>query len=122
VELVHEALIGSWNRLQGWIEADRTFRTWQERLRATMRQWEESGRDEGVLLRGVPLAQAEEWLAERHDEVGKAEREFIETSIALRERRKSEREAQQQSCTPQGTSPWRSAAGATCCWHWLASC
>jgi hypothetical protein len=85
VELVHEALIGSWKRLQSWIEADRTFRTWQERLRATLRQWEESGRDEGVLLRGAPLAQAEEWLAERRDEVGQAEREFIETNRYVRD-------------------------------------
>jgi WD40 repeat protein/DNA-binding SARP family transcriptional activator len=96
VELVHEALIVGWDRLQSWIEADRAFRTWQERLRAVMRQWEESGRDGGALLRGAPLALAEGWLAERHDEVGEAEREFIEASIALRERRAVEREAQQK--------------------------
>ena len=97
VELAHEALIGSWDRLQGWIEADRAFRTWQERLPATMRQWEESGRDEGALLRGAPLAQAEDWLAERDDEMGNVEQEFIEARIALRERRKAEREARQQT-------------------------
>ncbi|NIV29840.1 MAG: hypothetical protein GWN58_10140 [Anaerolineae bacterium] len=33
-EVVHEALIRGWGQLQAWLEADRAFRTWQERLRA----------------------------------------------------------------------------------------
>src|SRR5690606_5597766 len=32
VEIVHEALIGGWWRLKSWMEEDRRFRTWQERL------------------------------------------------------------------------------------------
>ena len=47
VEVVHEALIRGWGQLQGWMEADRAFRTWQERMRAALRQWQDSGRDEG---------------------------------------------------------------------------
>jgi hypothetical protein len=44
------------------MEADRSFRAWQERLRSNLRQWQESERDEGALLAGVPLAEG--WLAE----------------------------------------------------------
>ena len=33
VEVVHEALIQRWGKLQDWMQADRLFRTWQERLR-----------------------------------------------------------------------------------------
>ncbi len=40
VEVVHEALIDRWARLRGWMDAARTFRTWQERLRASMSGWE----------------------------------------------------------------------------------
>jgi hypothetical protein len=65
VEIVHEALIGGWERLNHWIEVDRSFRTWQERLRASRRQWEASGKDVGALLRGAPLAEAEGWLQSR---------------------------------------------------------
>jgi WD40 repeat protein len=96
VELAHEALIENWGRLQDWLEADRAFRTWQERLRAALRQWEVSGKDEGALLHGAPLAQAEEWLAAQEDMLSQAEKTFIRASISLRERRKSARDAQRQ--------------------------
>ena len=92
VEVVHEALIQRWGQLRAWMDADRAFRTWQEGLRAALRQWETSDRDEGALLRGAPLAQAESWLAERADELSEAERDFIQASVGLRERRQAERE------------------------------
>ena len=62
-EVVHEALIQKWGRFREWMEADRAFRLWQERLRSNMRQWRESGQDEGALLSGAPLAVAEGWLS-----------------------------------------------------------
>ncbi len=86
VELVHEALIGGWSRLHEWCDADRAFRTWQERLRGSMAQWETMRRNEGALLRGAPLAEAERWLTERSDDLGTPERQFIQTSRALRDR------------------------------------
>jgi WD40 repeat protein/DNA-binding SARP family transcriptional activator len=88
VEVVHEALIQRWGRLQWWIEEDRAFRTWQERLRVALRGWEASDRDGGALLRGVPLTEAEGWLAQRGAELSRAEVSFIEASVALRERRR----------------------------------
>jgi len=96
VEVAHEALIQNWGRLQRWLSRDRAFRVWQEGLRAALRQWEGSGRDEGALLRGVPLVQAEDWLAAREDYLSLAEWEFIGASAALREQQTADREAQQQ--------------------------
>jgi WD40 repeat protein/DNA-binding SARP family transcriptional activator len=96
VELAHEALIGGWERLQAWMDEDRTFRAWQERLRVALRGWQASDRDDGALLRGAPLAEAEGWLAERKGDLHLAERAFVEASTALRERRAAEREAQRQ--------------------------
>jgi len=92
VEVVHEALIGGWDRLQSWIDSDRAFRTWQEGLRTAQRQWELSNRDDGALLRGAPLAQAENRLAERGTELSPAEEEFIQASIALRESQQARRD------------------------------
>jgi WD40 repeat protein len=86
VEIVHEALIRSWGRLHKWMEADGDFRRWQEPLRAAMRQWESSGSDEGALLRGKPLADAEYWQQQRLDELSDSERNFIEKSLELRSR------------------------------------
>jgi WD40 repeat protein/DNA-binding SARP family transcriptional activator len=96
VEVVHEALIQGWGRLRGWMEADRAFRTWQEHLRAAVRQWEETEQDQGALLRGAPLAEAEGWLAGRGSELSEAERGFIQAGVAQRERRVALREARRQ--------------------------
>ncbi|MGF1512976.1 MAG: WD40 repeat domain-containing protein [Elainellaceae cyanobacterium] len=86
VEVVHEALIRSWGQLRQWLETDRDFRVWQDRLRAAMRQWEGTGHDEGALLRGVPLAEAEAMLQTRRNELGATEQGFIQQSLELRDR------------------------------------
>ncbi|MBD1929925.1 PD40 domain-containing protein [Trichocoleus sp. FACHB-90] len=96
VEIVHEALIRGWKHLSQWIELDRAFRTWQERLRASLRQWEASGKDEGALLRGVPLAEAEGWLVSRAVELSPTERVFIQISLELRDRERKEQERRRQ--------------------------
>lgn len=96
VELVHEALIQSWQRLRQWVDADRRFRQWQERLRFSLGQWERSDHDPDALLRGAPLARAEEWVAARGQELAAAERDFVATSVAERDRREAEREAIRQ--------------------------
>ena len=92
VEIIHEALIREWERLKGWMDADRAFRTWQESLRANIRQWEASDRDEGALLRGAPLVQAQAWLIKREDHLSREEREFIQTSVDLSARQQVSRE------------------------------
>jgi len=91
VEIIHEALIREWDRLQEWVDADRAFRMWQEQIRVVIHQWEESGRDKAALLRGVSLSKAENWLIERPNDLSATEREFIQTSLhARRERQEVE--------------------------------
>jgi WD40 repeat protein len=85
VEIVHEALIRHWGELRGWMETDRVFRAWQERLRGAMRQWQETNQDEGSLLRGAALAEAEEQLRKRPEELI-SESDFIKQSLQDRER------------------------------------
>jgi WD40 repeat protein len=53
-----------------------------------MRQWQTSGRDEGALLRGAPLAEAEGWLLSRPVDLNSAERSFIEQSRLVRSRQR----------------------------------
>ena len=92
VEIVHEALIFNWSRFRQWIEEDRTFRAWQERLRTSMRQWEGMQQNEGALLRGIPLVEAEDWLAKREADLSQAERAYIQASMHSHEQRMAERE------------------------------
>ena len=91
-EVVHEALIGSWERLRSWIDTNRAFRTWQERLRSVIYQWDSSERDNGVLLRGAPLAEAENWLANRGSDLNPSELEFIRASREFYLKRLAERD------------------------------
>jgi WD40 repeat protein len=81
VEVVHEALIQSWDQLREWIDADRAFRNWQEGLRGNLRQWKGTGQDKGALLRGATLAQAEEWLVNRSEDLSPAEAAYIEAGL-----------------------------------------
>ena len=77
---MHEALIRDWGELRKWINNNREFRNWQERLRVAREQWRSTQKDRESLLRGAALAQAEEKLKERPEELID-EREFIEESI-----------------------------------------
>jgi len=85
VEIVHEALMRSWGRLESWMQIDGEFRRWQEQLRSAIRQWERSGKDEGALLRGKPLADAEYWQDQRSIALSSGEKSFIKLSLELRE-------------------------------------
>ncbi len=84
VEVIHEALIRHWQPLQEWMRQDRQFRLWQNRLRLAMQEWEEKNKDEGALLRGARLAEAEEQLEAHAGELSAAEQAYIEASIDQR--------------------------------------
>ena len=94
VEIVHEALISGWDRLQAWLNEDRAFRIWHERLRAALDQWEASSRDEEALLRGVLLVEAEERLKTHPADISPPEHEFLQASLSWRNQRALEKEAQ----------------------------
>ena len=85
-EVVHEALISNWIRLRQWVEADRAFRIWQERIRGAVEGWEGSSRDDGALLRGAPLAEAERWLRERPADITAMEQSYIALSRTFQDR------------------------------------
>jgi WD40 repeat protein len=95
-EVVHEALIQKWGKFREWMDSDRAFRLWQERLRANLKQWQESSKDEGALLAGAPLAVAQGWLAERGGELNTAEIAYIQASQALQAKQLKERQRRRQ--------------------------
>ncbi|MDJ0578598.1 trypsin-like peptidase domain-containing protein [Crocosphaera sp.] len=93
VEIIHEALIREWGTLRDWIEKNREFRTWQERLKVRIQEWETSERNDGALLQNVPLGEAEVWLQESSDNLSKSQRNYIELSLELRDRKQQEEKA-----------------------------
>lgn len=106
VEVAHEALFTSWGRLKNWIEAGKQVIFAKNRLADDARRWQrrqqegDAGADE-ELLGGSRLAQALDMRA-RGDFItvigGLAEMEtqFLDASLALRERRAQEEQARQQ--------------------------
>ncbi|MEG3983143.1 CHAT domain-containing protein [Microcoleus sp. T3B2] len=92
VEVVHEALIREWGTLRELMNANRQFRTWQERLKVALREWKNNNHDSGGLLRGASLTVAEDWLRKRADEMTQEERDFIQVSVQERDKEIQERE------------------------------
>jgi WD40 repeat protein/energy-coupling factor transporter ATP-binding protein EcfA2 len=81
VEITHEALISHWDRLRKWLNDDRDFLLWRERLRLSRSTWEHEGHEEGFLLTRAPLAEAEEWIDTRRRDLTEAEEDFIAHSL-----------------------------------------
>jgi len=92
VDVSHEALIQGWPRLREWIDEDRPGLRTHRRLTETAIEWERHRRDESYLYRGTRLAEAEKWVETHADDLNLLEREFLQTSIALRDREERRRQ------------------------------
>lgn len=87
VEVAHEALIRNWVRLKTWIDKDRDFLLWRQRLRFYLEEWKRQDKKFG-LLEGSVLLEASQWLRERNADLSDEERAFIAASQRIPERRK----------------------------------
>jgi hypothetical protein len=61
-----------------------------------LREWEGVGKDEGALLRGPLLIEAQSWFDKRSQDLSEEERSFINASRALRERLDGEEKKRQE--------------------------
>ena len=80
VEVSHEALVRHWSHLKGWVEADRQFLVWQQRLNVMRKEWESGQRSADLLLRGLPLREAMDWLTKKSEYFSAEERQFVMVS------------------------------------------
>ena len=95
VEVIHEALIQNWGQLKTWMEQDREFRMWQERLRSDLTLWQ-GQEDDAFLLRGGALTVAGEWLEKQRRDLSQGEIEFIEASRARQQAQDAAEQARQE--------------------------
>jgi tetratricopeptide (TPR) repeat protein/transcriptional regulator with XRE-family HTH domain len=91
VEIAHEALVRRWPRLQQWLEEDHEVLSWRQRLGLIIQEWQQTGRDEGFLLRGSLLDEARLWLARRANDLTPSEKEFIRASLSFHQRERTSR-------------------------------
>ena len=83
VEVSHEALIRNWALLRGWVDQDREFLRNKARIEAAAALWDREKRDPSRLLAaGRPLAEGEEILANRREDLRASAVAFIEASAA----------------------------------------
>ncbi|MCJ8282621.1 MAG: myosin kinase, partial [Rivularia sp. ALOHA_DT_140] len=96
VEIIHEALIREWGTLRLWIEVNREFRIWQERLKSDVLQWKNKNYLEEALLQGTRLAIAQNWFEQRQDELTSVEKNYINTSARVRDRERGKQKRRRQ--------------------------
>lgn len=80
VALAHEALVRQWPMLRDWLDESHVFLAWHEKLRGRLREWEDGGRHDDLLLRGQELTTAKTSEALRPAELSHAETEFVRLS------------------------------------------
>ncbi len=86
IEVAHEALIRKWSRLKGWLNEDRGFYLWRQRLDQAERDYNRHGRHADYLLKGVVLKEAESRLAAPTPEpLSIQQQQFIRASVAERD-------------------------------------
>ena len=86
IEVAHEALIRGWQQLREWLNGDREFLLWRQRLRTLADIWDGSGRSEGALLRDALLREAQVRSCGRTDDLNVLELAFIHESELAAER------------------------------------
>jgi conflict system STAND superfamily ATPase len=86
VEVAHEALISNWGTLRGWVNEDREFLLWRERLGTLLKEWERAKENVDALLRGPLFIEAQKWFDQRSQDLSDQERKFISASREQRER------------------------------------
>jgi WD40 repeat protein len=100
VEVAHEALIRTWDRLREWLDASRADLRTQRQLMAEATEWERANKDRSYLSTGARLAQFEA-LAEGSERPGGValtaeEREYLAASVEERDRQEHAEQERQQ--------------------------
>ena len=90
VEIAHEALIGGWPRLRGWIDAERENLRFRQRVGRAAVEWESQNKDPDLLYRGTPLSTALDWARENGDSLDVLEQHFLGASEAARDAAEAE--------------------------------
>lgn len=84
VQIGDPALIIQWKRLHDWLDAERDFLLWRQKLRANIADWEKTNRKRGALLTGEALRVAKPWRNQRRGDLSQQELDYIQASLAAR--------------------------------------
>jgi Novel STAND NTPase 1/Bacterial transcriptional activator domain len=85
VEIAHESLAVAWPRLRSWLDDDVDGLRIMRHLTVAAGSWDELGRPDSELYRGVRQARAAEWRRGHDPELTPPERAFLDASAELAE-------------------------------------
>ncbi len=85
VELVHDALVREWGRLQSWINKNRRFLVWQQKTTERFLEWKAGN---GELINGRELAEARIFWNEQQKDL-QGLKEYILSSIRKQQRQRN---------------------------------
>ena len=90
IEVAHETLFRSWERLKNWLDKDKEFLLWRRRLARAKEEWDHNAQDKKALLDGVILHEASNWLKLYKDQLDAEEQVFVQASLheAVKKRRR----------------------------------
>jgi len=91
IEVAHEALVRNWPRLVDWLDEERINLRQRHRLTTQAENWAENHKNADLLLRGPALAEAQQFT-----DFNTLEQEFVDASLAEKQRLELEREKQRQ--------------------------
>jgi WD40 repeat protein len=84
IEVIHDALLDGWPRLQRWVREDVDGARMRDQLRIAARQWADRGRPRGLVWRDGMLADLERWLRRgKASALTELETEFVEAGRRL---------------------------------------
>ncbi|MCP4839857.1 MAG: ATP-binding protein, partial [Planctomycetes bacterium] len=84
--LAHEALLRSWDRIVGWINANRQQLRLRARVEQQQQRWEQQDREESLLLAdGLPLDEGRQLVEEAPYLLTASTKDYIDASIAHQE-------------------------------------
>ncbi|KRF27435.1 BTAD domain-containing putative transcriptional regulator [Phycicoccus sp. Soil802] len=108
VEIAHESLAVAWPRLRSWLDDDVDGLRIMRHLTVAAESWDELGRPDSELYRGVRQARAAEWRRSHDPELTPPERAFLDTSAELAE---TEQRATEEQVRRERRSNQRLRAG-----------
>ncbi|MCI0634096.1 MAG: protein kinase [Actinobacteria bacterium] len=95
VEVAHEALLGAWDRLRGWIDEARDDIRVRNTLASAAADWAAADRDDSFLLRGARLERVASWAETTTVSPSAGEAAYLRASVERRDRDRAEEAARQ---------------------------
>ena len=108
VEIAHESLAVAWPRLRSWLDDDVDGLRILRHLTVAAQSWDELGRPDSELYRGLRQARAAEWRRGHDLELTPPERAFLDASAGLAD---TEQRATQEQVAKERRSNQRLRAG-----------